>query len=68
MTTENESMATEIEASLLALLGDNAEARAKWLSTPQELMNGKTPDQLLSSGDPEDLTLLLGLLRKVTGW
>lgn len=46
------------------IFGDESKARS-WLNTPRDLLNGHTPEELISTGDPEDQRRVLEILIRI---
>jgi uncharacterized protein (DUF2384 family) len=46
------------------IFGDESKARS-WLNTPRDLFNGHTPEELISSGNPDDQRRVLEILIRI---
>jgi uncharacterized protein (DUF2384 family) len=57
----------EIKARLDSILKSNVALEREWLSAKQKFLDDRSPLDLLASRHLRELTLILGLLRKVTG-
>lgn len=48
----------------LEIFGEEAKARS-WMKTPRELFNGRTPEELVQSGDPAEQRRVLEILIRI---
>jgi putative toxin-antitoxin system antitoxin component (TIGR02293 family) len=48
----------------LEIFGDKAKARS-WMNTPRDLFDGRTPEQLLQTGDPAEQRRVLEILIRI---
>jgi putative toxin-antitoxin system antitoxin component (TIGR02293 family) len=46
------------------IFGDDAKARS-WMNTPRDLFEGRTPEQLIESGDPAQQRRVLEILIRI---
>jgi uncharacterized protein (DUF2384 family) len=50
-----------VHARALEVFGDDSKA-AGWMSDPLPILNGKSPGEMVTSGDPENLRQVLQIL------
>ena len=56
----------DIKAALAAISNDDIEKERKWIDTPLEVLQNKTPRSWMTSGE-EGLILVASLLNRITG-
>ncbi len=48
----------------LEIFGDEAKARS-WITTPRDLFDGRTPEELIETGDPAEQRRVLEILIRI---
>jgi len=64
---ERVALVVDIKSALAAISGDDIEKERKWINTPREAPEDKTPRSWMTTGEEKGLVLVASLLNRITG-